>query len=156
MEHITRQSRLSDRQARALIVAAEARGFEREPDLPERVRDADLHFDAVAALEYLFVRDPAAIVACSTAPDPISPDIGARRIVNGRVTAADAQVLIDAARARGCSPTGSDLPLTEYGQLFAKAEEAVAFFWAEDPDELVRMLGDGCRLSPLPRSQDET
>jgi hypothetical protein len=155
MEHITGQSRLSDRQARALIVAAEARGFEREPDLPERVRDADLHFDAVAALEYLLCAIPRPSPR-STGPDPISPDIGARRIVNGRVTAADAQVLIDAARARGCSPTGSDLPLTEYGQLFAKAEEAVAFFWAEDPDELVRMLGDGCRLSPLPRSQDET
>jgi hypothetical protein len=141
---------ISDRQARALIVAAEERGFEREPDLPERRYDATLREDAIAAMEHLFVHDAEALLAARSAPDPISPKAAARRITRGgRITAADAQVLLQASEDRGFVPSGPDLPLTYYGELFEKAEQAVAYFWAEDPDELVALVGQAVRLAPL-------
>jgi hypothetical protein len=142
---------ITDRQARALIVAAEACGFEREPDLYERHYDSMLHEDAVAAMEHLFVRDPEALLAARSAPDPICPKTAARRIVTGgRVTAADAQVLLDAAAQRDFHPSDPELPLGCYGELFEKAEEAVAYFWAEDPVALVDLVGPALRLAPLP------
>jgi len=144
---------ISDRQARALIVAAEERGFEREPDLPERRYDATLREDAVAAMEHLFVQDAEALLAAQSAADPISPKVAARRITRGgRITAADAQVVLQAAEDRGFVPKGPDLPLGYYGELFEKAEEAVAYLWAEDPDELVALVGRAVRLAPLPES----
>ena len=144
---------ITDRQARALIVAAEECGFEREPGLYERHYDATLHEDAVAAMEHLFVRDPGSLLAARSAPDPICPGTAARRIVNGgRVTAADAQVLLDAAAQRGFAPAGPSLPLGYYGELFERAEQAVAYFWAEDPDTLVQLVGPALRLAPLPEN----
>jgi hypothetical protein len=50
-------------------------------------------------------------------------------------------------RTAGLCP--ADLPLTYYGELFEKAEQAVAYFWAEDPDELVALVGQAVRLAPL-------
>lgn len=145
--------RISDRQARALIVAAEGCGFEREPDLHERQYDATLHKDALAAMEHLFVRDPEGLLAASSAADPICPKTAARRIVNGgRITAADAQVLLQAVQDRGFAPAAPGLPLGYYGELFEKAEEAVAFLWTEDPDTLVELVGPALLLAPLPES----
>jgi hypothetical protein len=145
--------RISDRQARALIVAAEERGFEREPDLPERRYDSTLREDALAAMEHLFVLDTQALLAARSAADPIDPKAAARRITRGgRITAADAQVVLQAAEERGFAPTGPDLPLGYYGELFERAEQAVAYFWAEDAEKLVDLVGPAVRLAPLPDS----
>jgi hypothetical protein len=144
---------ISDRQARALIVAAEECGFERESDLYERQYDATLHEDALAAMENLFACDPEILLAARSAADPICAKTAARRIVQGgRVTAADAQVLLQAAQHRGFAPADPELPLGCYGELFQKAEDAVAFFWTEDPDALVELVGPALRLAPLPES----
>jgi hypothetical protein len=127
------------------------RGFEREPDLHERQYDATLHRDALAAMEHLFVRDPEGLIAARSAADPICAKTAARRIVNGgRITAADAHVLLQAALVRGFAPADPELPLGYYGELFEKAEEAVAFFWTEDSDALVELVGPALRLATLP------
>jgi len=144
---------ITDRQARALIVAAEEGGFEREPDLHERQYDARLHEDALAAMEHLFVHDGEALLAARSAADPICAKTAARRIVNGgRVTAADAHALLQAAHQRGFAPANPELPLGYYGELFEKAEQAVAFFWTEDPDALAELVGPGLRLAPIPET----
>ncbi|MDX6689410.1 MAG: hypothetical protein QOG15_867 [Solirubrobacteraceae bacterium] len=141
---------LSDRQARAVILAAEATGFEREPDLYEAWYDLDLHDDASYAAEYLAERDPEALRAAMIADEPIPADRAAERITNsGRFSYADAEVVIEVATEHGFAP-GSDRPPLPSIERWQQARAAVAFMWDHHPALLSERLGEAARIAPLP------
>ena len=105
---------LTDRQARAVIVAAEALGFEREPDLYEAWYDLDLHEDARCAVAHLRARDPDALRTALVADDPLTAEFAASRIAStARFTMADALLVIELASERGFIPPPPDLPLLD-------------------------------------------
>lgn len=142
---------LTDRQARAVIIAAETLGFEREPDLYEAWYDLDLHEDARCAAAYLSVRDPGTLGEALAADDPIAADHAARRITNtGRFTLADAYLVIELASERGFGPATTDLPPTDWAVTWDQAQAAVAFLWEHHPSILAERLGEAARIAPLP------
>lgn len=142
----------TDRQARAIIVAAEEHGFEREPDLYVRWYDADLHADARYAAEFLDGRHPEELAKALVAPDPLAAEVAAERIAAKGITLADARRLTEAASARGFVPPQDDPPLFEAMLEFEQAEAAIAFFWTTEPDELRRLIGDLVDLAPIPET----
>src|SRR3954451_11735860 len=101
----------TDRHARALIVAAEAAGFERERGLIFWEYDQALHADAARARAFLEANNPEALLACATAPDPIPPWVAVRRIVDerGGINGEQVMGLIDAALERDLELPESDL-----------------------------------------------
>ena len=141
---------LSDGQARAIIVAAEARGFEREPELYVRWYDAALFDDAAEALAYLNSRDPGAVAEALAAPDPLNRDVAAKRIASKGIACSEMQKVVDAARAHGFSHRPSDLPLPDWIERADEAQAAVAFLWGTDRGELARILGEDLKLAPIP------
>ena len=100
---------LSDRQARAAIIAAERLGFEREPDLYACWYDHALHDDAREAADYLRARDRAALREALVAEETIAAHVAARRITeSGRFAFADADHVIRAALV-DFTPPSTDL-----------------------------------------------
>lgn len=145
---------LTDRQARALLVAAEAAGFEREQGLIFWEYDESLHADAGRARAFLAANDPDALRASASAPDPIPPRVAVRRIVDERGGIDDSQVtkLIDTALERGFALPESDLPLHELHSRWDRAEHAIAALWEHDPQTLRALLEDQATIAPLPES----
>ena len=144
----------TDRQARALIVAAEAAGFEREPCLLFWEYDQSLRADAARARAFLEADDPEALRACASAPDPIPPCVAVRRIVDerGGITGDQVMGLIDAALERGFELPEADLPFHEWHVRWDRAEHAIAALWEHDPQTLRDLLGDRATIAPLPES----
>ena len=141
---------LSDRQARNVIIAAERLGFEREPDLPYRWYDHELHDDAEYAAKYLRERNPEALREALVADEPIPPDRAAYRIVQGGMfTLADAHELIPAVAELGftAAPGLSRGPMMD---AFDQAEACIAFLWEHHPSRLAELVGEEARLAPLP------
>jgi hypothetical protein len=144
---------LSDRQARAVIIAAEALGFEREPDLYEAWYDVELHEDARAAAAFLRARDADVLREALEADDPISADSAARRITNtGRFTFWHAERAIELASEHGFTPPATDLPRMPSCEAWDQARAAIAFLWDRHPALLSERLGDAVRIAPLPPS----
>jgi len=145
--------RLTDRQARAVIIAAERLGFEREPDLYECWYDHALHDDAREAADYLRARDRDALREALVAEETIPADVAARRITeSGRFTFADADLVIRAAAELDFTPPSTDLPLLPWQLTWENAGAAVAFLWEQHPSRLAELLGELVRLAPLPPS----
>ncbi|MEA2274079.1 MAG: hypothetical protein QOI98_2787 [Solirubrobacteraceae bacterium] len=145
--------KLSDRQARAAILAAEAVGFEREPDLYPATYDHDLHEDGRIAAAFLRARDPSRLAAALASDEPIAARCAAWRITeSGRFTMADADAVLEAAVALGFEPPRCDLPLLPSSLRWAQARAAVAYFWEHDADRLAVLIGDAARIAPLPDS----
>src|SRR4051794_9166255 len=96
-------SELSDRQARALIAAAEVQGFEREPHRIWWSYDDTLHSDAQAAVRFLNEHGPELIPDGPLAADPMPAWVAVERIANERcgVNGVEIRPLIDAAVHRG-------------------------------------------------------
>ncbi len=144
---------LSDRQARATILAAESLGFEREPNLYPVSYDHGLHDDAHYAAEYLRARDPARLEVALASNEPISAQCAAWRITDtGHFSLADADAVRQATTARGFQPPQSGLPLLPDAVRWAQARAAVAHLWEQDPDQLNELIGETARLAPLPDS----
>lgn len=147
----SRTGELTDRQARAIIVAAEANGFEREPDLYVRWYDAQLHADAVAALQFLEARDEHALADALVAEDPIAPESAAARIVHGgKINFAQMRDVVDLAISRGLEVHRPDLPLMQWQIEADRAQAAVAYLWENDPGELGRLIGEAALVAPIP------
>jgi hypothetical protein len=144
----------SDREARALIVAAEAAGFRRERGLPFWEYDESLHVDAACARAFLESNDPQAVGRCASAPDPIPAWLAVRRIVDerGGINCEQVTGLIEAASERGFDLPKSDLPLLEANIRWEQAEHAIAALWDHDPQALSDILGDQGTIAPLPES----
>lgn len=141
---------LSDRQARNVIIAAERLGFEREPDLPIRWYDDELHDDAEYAAKQLRERNPEVLRAALVADEPIPPDRAAYRIVQtGGFTLADAYELIPAVARLGFTPP-PDLIRDSMMGAFRQAEACIAFLWEHHPARLAELVGERARLAPLP------
>lgn len=143
---------LTDRQARAVLVAAEELDFEREPDLYEAWYDLDLHDDAQCAVRYLLRRDPDALSRALDAGEVIPADDAAVRITDsGRFTERDAHLVIAAAAERGFTAPCADQPgLLPSMLTWARARAALAFMWETHPLDLTELLGEVGRLAPLP------
>jgi ABC-type amino acid transport substrate-binding protein len=144
---------LSDRQARTVILAAEALGFEREPDLDQAWHDLDLHEDAAYAVRYLKARDPDALRAAMVAEEPIPANVAAERITDsGRFTNADVDLAVELATELGWAPPNPDVPLDDWIAGFEQAQLAVAWLWEHHQTLLIQRLGATARLAPLPAS----
>ncbi len=143
---------LTDRQARAVLVAAEELDFEREPDLYEAWYDLDLHDDAQCAVRYLRRRDPDALSRALVAGEVIPADEAAARITDsGRFTEGDANVVIAAAAELGFTAAWVGEPgLLPSMLTWERARAALAFMWATHPLDLTELLGEISRLAPLP------
>ena len=139
-----------DRQARNVIIAAERLGFQREPELPFRWYDHDLHDDAEYAVRHLRERDPDALREALAAEDePIPADRAAYRIVEtGGFSLADAYVVIPAAAKLGFkAPPGL---MGDSLGTFDDARVCGAFLWEHHPSRLDELFGECARLAPLP------
>jgi len=142
---------LSDRQARAVIIAAERLAFEREPDLYDCWYDQSLHDDALEAADYLRARDRDALREALVAEETLPADHAAGRITeSGRFTLADADLVIRATAELDFTPPSTDLPLLPWQMTWEHARAAVAFMWEQHPSRLAELLGDLVRLAPLP------
>jgi hypothetical protein len=146
--------KLTDRQARALIVAAEAIGLLREPYLLFWQYDESLRADADRARAFLETNHPDVLRSCLSAPDPIPAWVAARRIVEERGGLNNEQItaLIDAALERGLDLPQPDLPMLEWEARWERARHAVAALWECDPQLVSQVLGDQGRIAPLPES----
>lgn len=134
-----------------MIVAAEALGFEREPDLYEAWYDLDLHEDARCAVAHLRARDPDALRDALVADDPLTAEFAASRITStARFTMADALLVIELASERGFIPPPPDLPLLDSRVTWDQAQAAIAFLWDEYPLLLSERLGEAARIATLP------
>jgi len=144
----------TDRQARALIAAAEPHGFEREPHLIWWRYDETLHTDAEAAFKFLEVRHPEETQDALTAPDPMPTWVAVERITNerGGLNFAQARPLIDAAVARGLMTWAPrDSGRFDSGEWPA-AGQAIALLWESDPASLKEVLGNHVRIALLPET----
>lgn len=149
--HVDDDLQLSDRQARAVILAAEALGFEREPDLYEACYDHGLHDDARDAVRFLRRHDRGALRVALVAEEPIAPEVAARRITDtGSFSLWHADLVLDAAARQGFIPPPSDLPLSASSEQWEQSRAALAFLWAHHPIRLAELLGDVRRIAPLP------
>lgn len=148
-----RTGELTDRQARAIIVAAEANGFEREPDHYVRWYDAQLHADAGAALRFLETRDEYALADALVAEDPVAPESAAARIVHGgKINFAQMGEVVDLAISRGLEIQHPGLPLMQWQIEADRAEAAVAYLWGNDPGELKQLIGEAALIAPIPET----
>ena len=144
---------LTGRQARAIIVAAEACGFEREPGHYVRWYDAQLHADAADALRFLQDRDESALAAALVAEDPVDPDSAGARIVHGgKINFAEMNDVTDVAIASGFVVSDPDLPLMQWQIEADRAQAAIAHLWDTPPDELKRVIGEAALLAPIPET----
>ena len=151
MRRPSERPQLSDCQARCAIVAAEQHGYHREAELHPRSYDARLREDGQAAHDFLAARLPAVVDEALSRPDPIGPETAAIRIVDdGRVSLADAELLIRAAAARGFVAPTIDLPLGPMMAQFETAKAAVAHLWRCDQAALEEVLADRALLAPTP------
>jgi hypothetical protein len=143
--------RLTDRQARNVILVAESRGFRREPGLHARAYDHQLHNDATDGYAFLATTDPEALPDALSRPEPIPADDAAQRIMaSGRVTFATVPIVLELAASRGFDPPVSDLPIREDIRRWQEATDAVAFLWDAESRALEQALGDAVRLAPTP------
>ena len=143
---------LTDGQARAVILAAEVRGFEREPELYVRWYDAALFDDAAAALTYLRERHPDAVRDALVASDPLPREIAVARLAAKGIPFSELDRVVEAAKARGFSPQHGDLPPHDWLARADEAEAAIAFLWEGRRDELFRILGNEALLAPIPET----
>lgn len=144
---------MTDRQARNLILAAEALGYEREPDLHPRFYDSELHEDARDAHRFLIDQDFDGIPAILARPEPIpAPEAAARIVDSGPFSLALAEEVLAAAEGRGFVAPEDDLPLLPIVVRFDQAQAAVAFLWERDPGLLTRTVGEAVLLAPTPET----
>lgn len=144
-------SGLSDRQARALIAAAEQHGFKREAGCIWWRYDEMLHTDAGAARSYLQRLRPELIAEALDAPESLPSWVAVERIANERrgLTEGQMKMLIDAAVASGLMSADDDSDFF-LGGRWHSALEAIGLLWSHDPDALTVVLGDRARLALLP------
>ena len=144
---------LTDRQARAVIIAAEQLGFQREPDLYAAWYDHDLHEDAAYAVKFLSARDPDALCEALVADEPIAAGDAAEHITNsGRFTGADAETVIEAAIECGFTPPPPAPGTLDFHAQWDQARASVAFLWDHDPSRLATAIGEVARIAPLPET----
>jgi hypothetical protein len=149
-DHLLPQ-RLTDCQARNVILAAESRGFRREPGLHARAYDQQLHDDAIDVYAFLTATTPEALRDALSRAEPIPADEAARRIMaSGRVTFATVTIVLELAASRGFDPPVSDLPIRDDIRRWEQATAAVAFLWDTGFRALEDALGDAARLAPTP------
>ena len=149
--HVDDCSGLTDRQARAAIVAAEARGFLREPDLYEIWYHHLLHEDARYAVEHLRTHDPDALQEALIADECICPHCAALAITEASgFSLGQADLLVEAALERGFTPPSPGLPLTDWALRFDQGRAAAAYFWEEGPAQLRELIDDLAQVAPLP------
>jgi hypothetical protein len=144
----------TDLEARALIVAAEAAGFQRESGLIFWEYDQSLHADAARARAFLKSNNPEALRNCASASDPIPAWVAVRRIVDerGGIDGEHVMRLIKAALERGFDLPEADLPLLDGQKRWDQAEHAIAALWQHDPQALPDILGHQGTIAPLPES----
>ena len=144
---------LSDRQARAVIIAAERLGFQREPDLYAAWYDHDLHEDATYAVKFLTERDPDALREALVADEPIVADDAAKRIT-GRsgFTEAQAIAVTEAATELGFTPPPTSPGALPFQVTWDQARASVAFLWVQHPSRLTETIGELTRIAPLPET----
>jgi hypothetical protein len=144
----------TDREARILIVAGEAAGFQRQTGLIFWEYDETLHADAARARAFLESKDPQALRNCASASDPIPGWAAVKRIVDerGGINCEQVERLIEAALERGFDLPESDLPLLEMHKRWDQAEHAIAILWEHDPQVLPDLLGEHGTIAPLPES----
>ena len=145
---------LSDRQARAVIAAAEAGGFEREPHLLWWRYDEALYDDASAALGFLRQQHPEQVDEALAADDPLPVWVAVERIMDerGGINLEQVRLLIEAAVGSGLmnfEPDGSSPWAAEEWQA---ARGAVELLWQNDFDLLKMILGDHVTLAMVPDS----
>ena len=147
-------SDLTDRQARALIAAAEQRGFEREPHLIWWRYDEALHVDAEAALQFLQERDPEAIPGALTAADPLPAWVAVERIANERcgINFSHTRPLIESAVKRGLMDWESRDEGRFSSREWGAALKAIGLLWDNDPEALREILGDHVTVALLPET----
>ena len=144
---------LSDRQARAVIIAAEQVGFEREPDLYAVWYDHDLHDDAAYAVEFLSTRDPDALREALVADEPIAADVAAERITGSpHFSEAHAHAVIATATELGFSPPPPQLAALPFQVTWDQARASIAFLWDRYPVSLAEAAGEAARIAPLPET----
>ena len=145
--------KLSDRQARNVILAAEQLGFMREPDLYEAHYDLGLHEDARCALAHLRAHDPAALHAALVADEPIPADRAAHRITeSSRFTFDAAFLVLELACERGFVPPRTGGPLLDPAEVWNQARACVAFLWEHHPELLSEQIGEAALVAPLPET----
>ena len=146
----------TDRSARCLIVAAGARGFEREPELYASNYDHALREDAQAAAAFLRRAGPEAIEAALAAPDPLPTWAAVDRLMDeGGVSLAEVREIVEAAESLGYEAPEPD-PMTRLllSREWARRADS-ASLWDDHFDLLERILGEAARLAPLPESAIE-
>jgi hypothetical protein len=144
---------LSDRQARAVIIAAERLGFEREPDLYVAWYHRELHDDAREAARYLGRIDPETLRDALVAAEPIPADIAAQHITESAgFSFWHAEIVIAAATERGFNPPPGQPGMLEWMVTSDQARACVTFLWEHHPSHLSEILGDIARIAPLPDS----
>ena len=144
---------LSDRQARAVIVAAERLGFQREPDLYVAWYHHELHDDAQAASRYLGRVDAQALRDALVAAEPIAAELAAQHITESAgFSLWHVDVVIAAATERGFTPPAGERGKLEWMVTCDQARASVAFLWEHHPPHLSEILGDLARIAPLPDS----
>lgn len=146
----------TDRQARAIIVAAEAQGFEREPELLARWYDHALHEDATEAAGHLEAVGPEHLSAALVAPDPVPAWAGAWRVMEeGRVNMDEAGRFVELAGRHGFEPPEDDLPLMDSAIAWGRGRAALAFLWEHHPEDLAQ-FDDRVWIAPLPETANES
>ncbi len=143
---------LTDGQARAVILAAEAHGFEREPGRYVRWYDADLHDDAASATEFLHAHARDTLEAASVAPDPLTPEQAARRIAAKGIDLAAMGEVVAAATQRGFVVPQADLWLPPTTREYNEGTAAIEFLWKTAPETLQLILGEHVLLAPIPNT----
>ncbi len=142
---------LSARQARAVIVAAERLGFEREPDLYRAWYHHDLFDEAAYAAEHLRTHDPDALRDALVAEEVIEAQEAAELISESAMfTFAHADIVIAAATEHGWTPPPAQIAALPYNVTWDQAQAALAFLWDRHPLQLAELVGEVARLAPLP------
>lgn len=151
---VDHERELTDRQARAVIAAAEQKGFEREPDRIFWSYDKTLHCDARAALRFLERDHRELIPEALEAADPIPAWAAVERIANdGRgLSSTSIQALIDAAVKRGLMVFELPGPDPVGSLRWHEALRAIGMLWDHDPEALGAILGDQARIAMLPET----
>jgi hypothetical protein len=149
--HLRSMTRLTSRQARAVIVAAEADGFQRLPEQAWYCYDEELFEDASRALEFLRDRDPQTASRALEASDPIPAWAAVERLTNERAGLSHEKSIAVAAVASRHGFTPGTRRLIRPGfEDYDTAREAIAFLWDKDPEVLEELFER--RLAPLPET----
>lgn len=144
---------LTDRQARAVIAAAEALGFAREPYLLWWRYDKTLHDDAANALAFLRDRHPELVDGALTAADPLPVWVAVDRIMDerGGLHLGQADEVIEAAVEAGLMDRPVEHPPWICGE-WDTARVAVELLWQHDPGRLEGILGHHVQLAMSPET----